>query len=322
MAICSDGSIVIDSSLCPDLETNINDNLNNLSYVVVSESGNKWIKKNGETVDIPEPDIDSDLNKPDLDIQKQSFNNSGIENDSTLNNVSGGLLTVLKENSRHIGQQLTVLSDVNKRLVESSDYHNDLLVVSLQLQSDNNLLLNKIFNEFTLLNKIKSAEVKNNVDIESLNVDLKIAEIVQNFERTEAIKNINDTLNTNSEVQNDALLKQIDYHSKQLQKLTFQIDGKSTLKDSDGNVIKPLEAQAKKDAEMAIGEHSENTFDWSIVNDITGIVSDLAFDVLGNVSNDSQELDEYLKNLIDGLGVNLNVQNIDNIDNRKLERNS
>lgn len=92
--------------------------------------------------------------------------------------------------------------------------------------------------------------------------------------------------------------------TKQAEKLDFEKDGLSTLKDSSGNVIKPREVQALKNAESYIEQKETNstTFDdiKDFVSDSLGIVEDGIETALGSTDGFSLNFNplEYIDNIL------------------------
>ncbi|MGE4444937.1 MAG: hypothetical protein AB7E37_08220 [Candidatus Altimarinota bacterium] len=81
-------------------------------------------------------------------------------------------------------------------------------------------------------------------------------------ERTENQKETNAKIVEGIENQVETNAKKVENIDKKNEYLDFQKDGVSTLKDSSGNVIKPREVTAIKNAEFAISETAENKMDY------------------------------------------------------------
>lgn len=129
-------------------------------------------------------------------------------------------------------------------------------------------------------NTLKTAEAIEKIAV----ANQKIAEGVVDQKAT------NEKIVENLDKQNTKLDKQVEHFD-------FQKDGVSTLKDSNGNVIKPREVQAKKDAEQLIDQEDINT---TTIDELLGFVPeslggalDKVADVLGSTDGFSETFNPF-----------------------------
>lgn len=206
---------------------------NNISTVVISEDGNYWLNQDGNQVSIPEPDINEGLNNPDTNIQEKPLNQNDIDNDSVHEDKSS-LLTVLAENGRHIGQQLKVQNDISKKQTQAMIYTNDLLIASLQLQSDSISITKELVKELRLSNQIKNTAMKNQKEKDKIDIDFANAHIIQDNDKITEFKKMGETAEAQKE------------------DLDFNKNGKDGLTNSNGSKIRPRESKALMNSEKAI----------------------------------------------------------------------
>lgn len=114
------------------------------------------------------------------------------------------------------------------------------------------ILLSELIGELATLNinitkQIEAIKASSKASAVSVNIDTsKLA--IANEKIAEGVEN---QILTNAKI--------VEKLDKQIEHYDFSKDGKETLKDSNGNVIKPREVQAKKDAEQFIDQEDTNT---------------------------------------------------------------
>lgn len=343
----ADGNFTLDSN---NTDYNNNQNSaywNNVQFVVLSETGNQWLSTNGTLKNIPEPDISNDIISPSVeDIQPVEVADSTLPTTTGIDLTKTNLLSVLQNNAEHIGSIITKQNEIQRQSLTSQNYNNDLLVASIQLQSDTNTILAKVLTELSLSNQLKQTEINNQKAKNDLDIDFKTAEFIQNYERNEAIKNqsLNPTVNNSITVPENAInitqstptvnnsitvpdsaisvsvtqdsptvnvtntidttdittavntmkdtnasidshlsdikTSTLTYHTKANTKnealtdeLTFNKNGVDTLKDTEGNIIKPREAKAVHNAEKAIETKDMNGLE-ILEDDIKSLLSE------------------------------------------------
>lgn len=152
-----------------------------------------------------------------------------LKGQETIN--SNTLTTVLSEFLPALNLSVSNLSSIPKLLTTNAEY-------SQILQSE---VIGSLTDIQTKIESLKLSpsitnNVHNEIDTTSLN------------KSTEEIAKANTTLAETATLQKEEIL--------------FNKDGISTLKDSNGKVIKPREVNALNKAEQHIYNHSQNTFNW------------------------------------------------------------
>lgn len=106
------------------------------------------------------------------------------------------------------------------------------------------------------------------------------------------------TLNSMLENQTNTNEKIVENITKKNEHLDFLKDGHPELKDSGGNIIKPLEIEAKNNAEQQIYKHAQNTTNWhDLINDVLENINQGGVGLGLNIEEESQ-LEQLLNKLI------------------------
>lgn len=227
-----------------------------------------------------------------LNLENAKFNaNAEKAKVNVLNNISTALsqLSVVNVSLFQATMESNRINEASQ-ILASEQY-----IVSTAIK-DTLVKIEKAITEQKLTANIENVVQDITVDASSLaEANAKIAEGVENQKATnaklvEALAKQNeyyDFYNTganaltaeNLQKENIKLEKQTDYYD-------FLTDGKDTLKDSNGNVIKPREVKAKKDAEQLIEQADTNgtTFNdiESYLSDALGILEDGVENIVGS----------------------------------------
>ncbi len=169
------------------------------------------------------------------------------------------------------------------------------LIKSTQKQVDQLLSYERTFD--TVLGKINTSISTSGISVSSANSNLANAINSQTSKQSEQ----NNTLKDLVKVQKDAGEKQIEYHEERLEEINFNKNGTTALKDTQGNVIKPREARAVKDAEIAQEESRMNKVNHG--------------EILDKLANDTEE-QNLATNLIEevlSFYKDVDVNNLDNL---------
>lgn len=169
------------------------------------------------------------------------------------------------------------------------------LIKNTQKQVDQLLSYERTFD--TVLGKISTSIGTSGFSISTANSSLANAINSQTDKQSEQ----NNTLKDLVKVQKDAGEKQIEYHEERLEEINFNKNGTTALKDTQGNVIKPREVRAVKDAEIAQEESRMNKVNHG--------------EILDNLANDTEE-QNLANNLIQevlSFYKDVDVKNLDNL---------
>lgn len=161
---------------------------------------------------------------------------------------------------------------------------------TIALLSEHLLALNKSMATLATLPKV-TAEVNTSPKISNtVKMTPKFDVTMQNTIDTSALTEANQKIAEGVEDQKATNAKLVEKLDKQIEHYDFLKDGKDTLKDSKGNVIKPREVKAKNDAEHHIDKEAFNKFDSSVL-----------IDSLDEIDKDFDSDVETIKNLFSSI---------------------
>lgn len=199
------------------------------------------------------------------EISLKMLESKGVEivNQNTQN-------AILSENLKALNISIATLSTLPKIVAETQDYN---LIMSTQIYAEL-LEIKEAFKAHTavLKNKEFSADVGSMT--QPVNVDVTPLAVA------------NETIASGVEDQKATNAKIVENLAKLNTYYDFMNNGKTDFKDSEGNVIKPSEVHARRNAEQLIEQESTNktTFDdiSDFVADALGIVEDTAENLIGS----------------------------------------
>lgn len=177
-----------------------------------------------------------------------------------------GLIDVMKASATESIEQQKILNNnltaLNGTLASLLNAKNSELVNKNQanaILSENLLALNKSMATLATLPKV-TAEVNTSPNISNtVKMTPKFDVVMQNNIDTKALVEANQVIASGVEDQKATNAKIVEKIDKQMEHYDFLKDGTIELKDSNGDIIKPREVQAKKDAEKFIDQKDINT---------------------------------------------------------------
>ncbi|MFY9090289.1 hypothetical protein [Arcobacter aquimarinus] len=243
-----------------------------------------------------------------LNIETAKLNATlGLENAKNLQKITKVLDSLLKATLSN-----TLMVAEQNRISEASQIlQSEQYIVSSEIRDQLKEIVKSIKEQKLELNANSISMGNLNIDTESIvnainsrneNQVATNAKIVENltkqnsyydFYNNGGLSLVSENLTTHTETLN-----------KESEKLDFEKDGLSTLKDSSGNVIKPREVQALKNAESYIEQKETNstTFDdiKDFVSNSLGIVEDGLESALGSTDGFSLNFNplEYIDNIL------------------------
>lgn len=229
-------------------------------------------------------------------IQAQNFNNSMIEIDKNnlikaqnvyLENQQKILKATAQSNIRNT-QAILNSQDANtsmlhnlKKTIEETSLNQNIVqsLILEELQSGTKAMNN-------LIQTIKDKQIEFNADSISMgNLSVDTAPIVESLNAmAQNQSTTNSKIIEGVESQKETNAKIVENITKKNEHLDFLKNGDSNVKDSSGNIIKPREIEAKKNAEQFIEQKDTNETDFNdiedFVNSALGIVDEVT-DTLG-----------------------------------------
>lgn len=173
----------------------------------------------------------------------------------TPNYSSSGLIGAIKEQNNNtssfLNQQNVILDNHSKLLKESNDINRVLAEQMIRANDISAMTATTIATSFDRLIELKKVTNASNI------YNSYVQEDMVNVLNKSGLAN--SSLVENQIQTNEKIVANLD---KKNEHLDFQKNG-SSLKSSDGKIIKPREVEALKNAEFAISETAENKMDYS-----------------------------------------------------------
>lgn len=244
-------------------------------------------------------------------VPSESTTLPDVTNDSTATNMIEALQQNSVNSNSHTARFTTAVDNQNKLLEEQNKFsaeHNNLLKEQIKMQSTElaqqskrNEILNNLVNSMailqseslikmqelteTLANKNMSPTVNNNVATPTVNVSAPTVNNTVNLDTskieasTQTISNaINEIKTANQSIAEVGQLKK--------EEIEFNKNGNPELKDSNGTVIKPREANAKRNAEQLIEQEEMNK---TTIDEVIELTGDL-FSFAGDLADEGAEM--------------------------------
>lgn len=213
------------------------------------------------------------------EVPSESTTLPDATNDSTASNMIEALQQNSVNSNSHTARFTTAIDNQNKLLEEQNKFsaeHNNLLKEQIKMQSTQlaqqskrNEILNNLVNSMaillnesltkmqelteTLANKNMSPTVNNTVNLDTTKIEAS----------TQTISTaINEIKTANQSIAEVGQLKK--------EEIEFNKNGNPELKDSNGTVIKPREANAKRNAEQLIEQEEMNKTTFDEIKDFLG----------------------------------------------------
>lgn len=212
-------------------------------------------------------------------------------------NSKGSLVSNSAQSLKNNTEFQKATLEIEKAKLSSMNAANEIQKKHLDLLDYNLIVQSEMIGQLSSLNtnitkQIEAIKASAKASAVSVSIDTsKLA--IANEKIAEGVEN---QISTNAK-----LVEKLD---KQIEHYDFSKDGNETLKDSNGNVIKPREIQAKKDAEQFIDQEDINktTMDdlLDFVPESLGGALDAVADVLGSTDGFSESFNPftYLDNLL------------------------
>lgn len=279
------------------------------TYVIYTEGGGEisFTTGNDEFFNVGNGELISDLNSQDdglkkLDVttsinkiddiqdgdgtligtmQAQNFNKSVLELDK--NNLIKAQ-NVYLENQQKILKATAQSSIRNTQAILNSQDANTSMLNSLKKAVEDTAYTNTLVQSQILeaLQNIEQAITKKETTINAtggVNVSLDTSPIVESLNSMKQNQvQTNEKIVEGIENQKETNAKIVENLQKKNEHLDFLKDGNESLKDSNGNIIKPRDIEAKKNAEKYIEQKETNETDFEDV-------SDFIDDILGGVED-------------------------------------
>lgn len=243
---------------------------------------------------------EDDFTSPEVEDSSSSFDSIVVPTPNTSQSLVGSINnsnTIKQFDSKvnlALAKSKVTIDTINaKSLIEQNEIlkaqlsNSAIIAYVLDTQS---ILLSEVIGELATLNTniTKQIEaIKNNSSSNNVSVNVDTTELtVANQKIAEGVQ---DQIATNQ--------KLVENLTKKNEHLDYLKNGFDTLKDSNGNVIKPREIQAKKDAEQFIEKHDLNrtTIDelMEFIPDLLGGAVDGIADTLGSSDGFSESFNPF-----------------------------
>lgn len=167
-------------------------------------------------------------------------------------NSKGSLVSNSAQSLKNNTEFQKATLEIEKAKLSSMNAANEIQKKHLDLLDYNLIVQSEMIGQLSSLNtnitkQIEAIKASAKASAVSVNIDTsKLA--IANEKIAEGVEN---QISTNAKI--------VEKLDKQIEHYDFSKDGKETLKDSNGNVIKPREVQARKDAEQFIDQEDTNT---------------------------------------------------------------